>query len=266
MKKPALCLCCLFALFIVACGGGNNMMMQQQPPVPFTPLNGSFGFIAGSQVTNTNTFTVGGTLQTDAKGNVSGVLGIASIVPTNSCFSAGTTASFTGMISQGRLTLTSAAINGQMVNLAVTVSSDGNFFSNGSFTVTGGCLNGDHGMVSATRLVTGAYTGTFALNGNMVNVTVNFNQPGIPGPDGSFAITAGATFTNNSACGFTSAGTESGAQSGLAVGFTMASNAASIFNFVGNSVDTSATMISGSFGVFSGPCDQMKGTVTLKKS
>lgn len=269
MKIQGLFLCCVFLIAIASCGGGSNNPMMNPPPA-FPPLNGNLAFAANSQVTNTNTFNVSGQLMVDSMGKVSGNLAIASVSATvpGACFPAGTMIAFTGTLTtQGGLALTSAASNGQIVSLAVTVGSDGNAFSNGSFTVTGGCLGGDHGTLTVNHLVAGAYTGAVTLNGNMVNVTVNFGQVGIPQLDGSIPVGATATFANNSACGFSSAASEVGEQSGQAVHLDMpAMNSPSLVSFGGSITDSSATMISGALGVTGGTCDQMKGSIILKKS
>jgi hypothetical protein len=274
MKKPALYFCCVFVLLLTSCGGGGNMMQTVPPPV-FPPLNGDLAFSANSQVTNTNTFNVGGALsgvplKVDSQGNVSGTLAVASVSATVSgaCIPAGGGAVFTGKLTpQGQLTLTSAAINGQVINLSVTVSSDGNSFSNGSFTVIGGCLNGDHGTLFVTHLLEGTFTGTATLGGNAVNITVVLGPPaGIPQLSGIFFVVGTATFANNTTCGFSSAAAEGGAQSGLALHLTMQAIGGPVVVFSGSSTDTSATMVSGTLKVIGGPCDQATAAVTLKKA
>jgi hypothetical protein len=98
-------------------------------------------------------------------------------------------------------------------------------------------------------------------------VSLNINPPGLPQSDGSFPIVAGATFANNATCGFTSAGTEGGSQSGLAVGFTMVSNGVSTVTFGGTTIDSSGTTLNGSMSITGGgPCSGSSAAITLKKS
>ena len=266
MIKPMRFLTFLFLLVVIGCGGGT----MTQPPVAFNapPLSGSFSFIGTSQNSNTTTIFVGGALQRDSSGQVSGTMGITTNPNVTTCFPAGSNAAFSGTINgQGQLMLTSAPVAGQVITLNATVSSDGNFFSKSTYSVAGGCLGGDQGGVFASHLLNGTYTGSFFAGGSLVNVSVNFGQPGMPSATGTFPITAGATFTNTAPCGgFSSAGTE-GAQSGLAVGFTLASNVAGTsLTFSGTSIDSSGTMFSGSVAIVGGPCDTTQAAITLKKT
>jgi hypothetical protein len=262
MKKPALIFCCLGVLAIVSCGGGNP---TKTAPVAFAPLNGNFSFKATSQALAPNVIFIGGPLQTDANGQISGTLGVSNSV--SNCIALGTTAMFTGSEGpQNQVMLTSAPINGQVITLNTTVSSDGNFFSAGSYSVTGGCLAGDQGSMQAQHLLTGTYAGSVLINGNPINVTLNFTAPGNPDASGAFPLRAGATFTNTSACGgFTALATEGGSQTGLNVGFTLGAGANPVVSFGGTTIDGSSTMLQGTMGISGGACDQMSGTITLKK-
>lgn len=260
MQKLASFLSILAALTMVSCGGGT----PTQPPVAFSSLNGNFSFTAASQVLSPNKIFIGGPLQTDSTGHVSGTLGVSNSV--SNCITLGTTAAFTGTISQNQLMLTSAAINGQVISLNTTVSSDGNFFSAGNYTVTGGCLAGDQGSMQAQHLLTGAYAGSVLINGNPIAVSLNFSAPGTPDASGAYPLKAGATFTNTTACGgFTALATEGGSQTGLAVGFTLGAGANPVVSFGGTTIDGSAAMLVGTLGISGGPCDQLSGAITLKK-
>lgn len=263
MKNLALLLFWLSLLTFVACGGANG------PSNPPPSLNASYSFIANSAIAGTNIFTFGGPVQTDPSGNVTANLGIASLAPTNTCFPAGTAISFTGTLNAaGQLALTSAPVAGQVISLTSTVSTDGNnLITTASYTVTGGCLAGDHGRLFVSRMLTGPFTGAFLAGGSLINVTMNFGPMGMPAANGDFPVNATASFTNATGCGFASASTSSGAQNGLAVGFTMASNVAgSSLTFNGTTIDQSGVQFSGQVVVSGGPCDQAKAQVTLKRS
>ncbi len=257
----------LVILTLLANGCGSSTM--NQPPVANPPsLSGGFSFNGTSQNASTNTIFIGGTLQSSGS-NVSGTMGITTNPGITTCFPAGSSAAFTGTINgQGQLMLTSAPIAGQVITLTAMVTNDGNFFSNAAYSVSGGCLGGDQGRVFVSHLLSGTYTGSFFAGGSLVNVSVNFGQPGMPTITGSFPLTAGATFTNTASCGgFSSAGTEGGAQSGLAVGFTMTSNVpGTILMFNGTSIDSSGTMFSGTVGIVGGPCDATQTPITLRKA
>src|SRR3954464_5525012 len=162
MKLVVRFLLYLLVSAILGCGGGSTTMTNPGGNAPI--LNGSYSFIALSNLAGTNIFTFGGPIQTDTSGHVTGNFGVTSIGSTNTCFPAGTAGSFTGTLSpQGQLALTSVAINGQTINMTATISTDGNNFFSGrpSYTITGGCLAGDHGSIFVSRLLTGPFTGSF---------------------------------------------------------------------------------------------------------
>ena len=261
MNKLTSSLFVLMALTLVSCGGGA----MKTAPVSFTAMNGNFSFAAVSQTLSPNKIFIGGRLQTDSMGRVSGMLGVSNSV--SNCIALGTTAMFTGTInSANQLMLTSAPLNGQMITLNVMVSADGNFFSAGSYSVSGGCLNGDMGSMQAQHLLTGNYAGSVVINGSPIAVTLMFNAPGTPDAAGAFPLMAAGTFTNTAACGgFTGLSTEGGSQTGLAVGFTLGAGANPVVSFGGSAIDGSAAMLVGTMGISGGPCNAMSGQITLKK-
>lgn len=261
MKRSALLLCSLGLLALTSCGG------KMTPPVvtsPFISLNGNFSFTGASQAFSPNMIFIGGPLQTDSTGHVSGMLGISNSV--SNCITAGTVSAFTGMIdSMNLLTLTSAPINGQVISFTATARPNETFAS-GTYTVAGGCLAGDHGSLQAQHLLTGSYTGSVLINGSPINVTLNFAPPGSPDATGAYSIQASGTFSNTVACGgFTSLSTEGGSQAGLMVSFKMAAGASPVLSFSGTTIDGTANMLSGTLGITGGPCDQLKGTLNLSK-
>ena len=269
MKLVARFLSYLLVSAILGCG--STTMTNPNPRGNPPTLNGSYSFIAHSRNSGTNIFTFGGPIQTDASGHVTGNFGITSVAPTNTCFPAGNTGSFTGTLSpQGQLALTSVAINGQTISMTATVSTDGNNFLGGntSYTIAGGCLAGDSGSLFITRLLTGPFTGSFLTTNGLVGVTVNFGPPGLPNADTSFPLTGSATFTNTAGCGgFTTATLTNGTQPGLQVSFDLASNpAGSTISFNGGILDGSGLQFVGGFAITGGPCNGSNGQVTLKKA
>lgn len=259
----------LAGLLILGCGGSTTMTNPSTGNAP--TLNGSYSFIAGSQNSGTNIFTFGGPIQTDANGHVTANFGVTSIAPTNTCFPAGSAGSFSGTLSpQGQLSLTSVAINGQTISVTAKISTDGNNFFTGisSYSISGGCLSGDHGSLLVSRLLTGPFTGSILTTGGLVGVTVNFGQPGMPAADTSFPLTGSATFSNTAGCGgFTTATLTNGTQPGLNASFSLISNpAGSTIAFSGGTLDGSGQQFMGTFAITGGPCSGSNGQVTLKKS
>jgi hypothetical protein len=262
MKRLALLLFSFGLVSLMSCGG--NM---KSPPVvvsPFISLNGNFSFTGTSQAFSPNMIFIGGPMQTDSNGHISGMLGVSNSV--SNCITTGTTAAFTGNIDgMNVVSLTSAPINGQVVSFSTTARPNGTFAA-GTYSVAGGCLAGDHGSLQAQHLLTGTYTGSVLINGSPINVALNFAPPGPPDATGAYSIQASGTFTNTAACGgFASLSTEGGSQDGLMVSFKMAAGASPVLSFSGTTIDGTANMLSGTLGITGGPCDQLKGTLNLSK-
>ncbi|HEY2170827.1 MAG TPA: hypothetical protein VGJ30_14465 [Candidatus Angelobacter sp.] len=266
MKLVVRVLLCLLVSMLLGCGGGSVTMTNSGGNSP--TLNGSYSFIALSKNAGTNIFTFGGPIQTDTSGHVTGNFGVTSVGSTNTCFPAGSAGSFTGTLSpQGRLALTSVAINGQTISVTGTISTDGNnlFTGRPSYTITGGCLGGDNGSLFVSTLLTGPFTGSFLATGGLIGVTVTFGPPGLPNADTSFPLTGTATFTNTAGCGgFTTATLTSGAEPGLQAAFTMSTNlAGNTISFTGGA---DSQGFGGSFAITGGPCNGSNCQVTLKKA
>jgi hypothetical protein len=264
MKKPALillcliCLCCLVST--VSCGGSS---MPQNNPVNFAMRNGNFSFTGASQAFAPNKLFIGGELDIDGLGRISGTLGISNSA--SSCVPLGTTAMFTGSEdAQHHIMLTSAPINGQVITINTTISLDGNFFTQSSYSVTGGCLAGDHGSITAQHLLSGAYLGSVLINGTPISVNVDFLLPGTPDAAGVFPLTAIGNFGNTNACGgFNTLSAEGGSQNILAVNFALAAGASPVVSFAGSTIDSSSKKLTGTISISGGPCDQMSGQTTL---
>lgn len=262
MNQAARFLFLLGVVFLLACGGSMMSTMMNQPIM----MSGNFSMTAVSQ-TVSNTVLIGGSVQSDSNGHVTAMM------HTNdtsfACFDNISGIMFTGTLTpQGQLSLTSSPINGQTISITAMVSSDGKTISGGTYSVMGtGCLpSNDHGTLtgSAVQVVAGTYNGSFSMNGSMINASLVLKQ-GPVSPDGSFPITASATFTNSGACGgFSSAGSEGGSQKGLFVSTQMVPNTgAVVITFSGLFTDSSAKTINGTFAVNGGLCDQLKGQVMM---
>lgn len=270
MKLAQRFLFCLLGALILGCGGSSTTPVTNHT-VNTPVLNGSYSFIALSHNAGTNIFTLGGPIQTDANGHVTANFGVTSVAPTNTCFPAGSTGSFSGTLSpQGQLALSSVVINGQTISMTGTISTDGNNFFSGrpSYTITGGCLAGDSGSLFVSRLLTGQFTGSFLTTGGLVGITVTFGQPGLPRADTSFPLTGIATFSNTAGCGgFTTATLTNGTQPGFNASFDLVTNlAGNTISFNGGTLDGTGLQFVGGFAITGGPCDGNKGQVTLKKA
>jgi hypothetical protein len=247
-------LCLAMAL---GCGGSSTSANQ-----PVT-MSGNFGFAATSQ-TGTNTFQLGGPVQSGAGNSVSGTMNVDASVST--CFDFFTALTFTGTLSpSGQLSLTSSPYVGEVFNLTGTLSSDGMTIASGSYSITGGCAGGDHGTLSGFRvpLINGTYTGTFPAAGATMNISAALSQ----GTTNGFLLGATVTFSNATACSLTSA-KALGGESGFIAGADVRANLfdatlTAIAGFHGVVSDSTGKTIKGTLGIASGPCAGTSVPLTL---
>lgn len=187
---------------LLGCGGAPNGLPPASPPsypnltgnwnlilVPSNPL--VLGPDAGGFITNTN-------------GSVTGIL---HITDTN-CYTAAQDIPVTGTVtSAGILALNSAMVAGQMLSIT-GIAFVGNGSSatlanlsliDGNYTFTGGCLNGESGLVVGEMVppVTGNYAGTLqSASGQSFSVNASTTQEG-PNADGEYNISGSVTFTGS---------------------------------------------------------------------
>jgi len=101
-----------------------------------------------------------------------------------------------GTFENGVLHLVSNSVSGQVVTM------DANYRAgalNGSYTVQGGCADGEHGTVSGQLMpdLTGTWTGTTPSGTRMM---VTWQQQASPTTDGVFSITGTVSLSNGPAC------------------------------------------------------------------
>lgn len=251
MKGALHLLSSALALVVLGCGGSTTMMPPPPPPV----MNGSFGMAAVS--TGPDTFLIGGPIQSNAGGTVSGTVRVDS--STSTCFDFFTPLTLSGTVSStGQLSLTSSVYNLQTINIMGTLSADGKTISGGTFNITGGCAAGIHGTLSGFQvaLINGSYNGTFMAGGSSMGVSVKLSQGATP--DTAFGLSGSVNFTNGSACGLSSLNItafETGFIAGADVRTTMMdSTLTPVAGFHGVATDGSARIIRGTLGISAGPC------------
>ncbi|MGA8067928.1 MAG: hypothetical protein WCA47_11395 [Terriglobales bacterium] len=140
-----------------------------------------------------STFYVGGNL-TQTGSDVAGMM----YVVNSSCFSSSTTVAFTGTVKGKDVTLTSASTGGQIVT--VTASGTASSLS-GTYSVVGGCADGDTGSISASAVpsISGTWSGPITgSGGSNVTLALALTEAATASMDGTFAITGNLTFTNSS--------------------------------------------------------------------
>ncbi|HWB32944.1 MAG TPA: hypothetical protein VG714_07215 [Acidobacteriaceae bacterium] len=256
---------------LCGCGGGGldrgSSSTSTPPPPNQTPaLNGNWEIRAVSQISMT-TYLVGGSLSTTGT-DVSGIL---HIVNTPSCYVSpnGTIYDLpvTGTIStEGALSLTSSPVQNQTLQLSGTWS-NGSIVS-GTYSVTGGCGNGDHGTITGFVVpsFSGTYTGTFtSVSGLQIKTTIMVAQATTPGSDGEYSLSGTATF--DSPC-FTSGTIAADPYSYVLGGFveTTITTGNGLVEFGGTITDSTGNTLTGNYSVTGGTgCAGDSGAGTVNR-
>ena len=196
--------------------------------------------------------------------------GTGSLLPTSTgCFANAGTVPMQGGVTGGELQVSSFEVNGQILSIGGSEDSSGASFT-GTYSVQGGCGNGDNGTLAGVRYspLTGSYAGM--LNGaSSQQVQLMLTQ--FAGGTGSadFLVSGTASFTG---FGCFSQGTlpanGAGSVSGGSASLTFATNdpGGAQLQLLGT-FDPSATTISlSSVQIIGGSCPGFVGTASLFQS
>jgi hypothetical protein len=189
----------VFALALTGCGSTNNLALTQ----------GNWSVTATSTATpqhrNPQTpnvsnvsFYVGGNL-TQAGSNITGTMYITG----SECFDPSNQVNFTGTVHDKAITLTSPALDGQVITVAATGTDAADL--TGTYSVAGGCDDGDSGTVTANAVpsISATWSGTLVnasslTNGNVsATISIALAQAATASSDGTFALTGNITYTNS---------------------------------------------------------------------
>lgn len=172
----------------VGCGGGRS----DSNPTYGTIKSGNWSFKATSSVTSGLVLSIGGAL-TQSRDVVSGTLSISSSV-SNCPFDSGTAVPFSGSFRGNTLTLKSADFSDQFVTVNAVRS--GNSLT-GTYSVAGGCANGEQGTISAIYLppITGTWSGPL-LSPDGSPIPVDPNDPAKGPATATLTLTQSDTATN----------------------------------------------------------------------
>jgi hypothetical protein len=132
----------------------------------------------------------------------------------------------------------------------------------GSYSVAGGCANGDKGTVVGETVpsYTNTYSGTFvSVSKVSVPVSMTITQSG-PNSDGFYQVTGSGTFTG-STC-FSTGTIASSEILGDYMDVTLTTNNGGSVEFIGEVSDT-AGAIAGGYTVTAGTCAGSSGTGTI---
>jgi hypothetical protein len=118
------------------------------------------------------------------------------------CFDQHTAIALTGTFTNSNVSLTSTAVDGQVITFTGSISDDALNGADsalaGTYTIDGGCANGDHGNVTGMRIavIANILNGTFTTSGGETfDVVGDEAQSGTASSEGSFGITGTVTFS-----------------------------------------------------------------------
>lgn len=259
MKRLTTFLALAAAALLSGCGASRPVSTStppETPPPPIPNVAGNWQFSAASTVPGNPPLAVAGSISQNGS-SISGALHVEG----SSCFDQLTVMGLNGTVSAdgtSLTTLTSTSPNGQVV----TFTGDFHFLNNtftGTYSVNGGCDNGDKGSVTGNRISladadgwSGEFTSSsqtsFGGTGNFALVAAS--------SEGSFGVTGTASF--DSPC-FSSATLSPGIfPSGSFVLGSQVSLEILTDNGTLTFTGTEATgeVINGTYKVVGGTCDQ----------
>jgi hypothetical protein len=184
----------LVAVLFCGCGGapgrtpGSSASASSSAPQAPTAL-GNWQFTATSTVPGKAPLTFAGSV-----GQAGDTISSALHVGGSNCFDPVTTLNLTGTVTADSTSLTSAAIDGQVVTLTGTFD-DFNYY--GTYRINGGCAAGQQGSLTGINVsnIGNDLSGTFTNSAQKTfNVVGKIAQSTSASPDGSFGITGTATF------------------------------------------------------------------------
>jgi hypothetical protein len=193
----------LLSALVLLCGcggGGRTSALPSNPPPPNPPAQGLN--VAGNWQFSTTSVagmppvTIAGSINQSGS-SVSGAVHVHG----STCFDYLTTIGLTGTLTGSDMSLTSTSVDGQVTTFTGTISDDAlngtNSAFTGTYTINGGCANGDHGSITGIRIpfIGNTLNGTFTTSGGETfNVAGDEAQNSTPSTEGSFGITGTVTF------------------------------------------------------------------------
>jgi len=178
----------LVSLLMCGCGGGSSSSSGSYSSI----TSGNWSLTGTSTVTSGLVLSIGGSL-TQSDNVVSGVLYVSSY--DSSCSSlSGSAIPFTGKFDGDKLTLVSDEFSSQ----SVTVNATGSGSSlTGTYSVAGGCADGDSGTIVASYLppINGTWSGTLT-NPDGTPIPINPNNLSEGAEFATVTLTQSATATN----------------------------------------------------------------------
>jgi hypothetical protein len=174
----------ILGVLFTSCGGGSG---PGNPEVTITGGNWSFSSTSANPTAQFVFF--GGSLQQSGKA-ISGVLTIG--FP--ACLTPLATFNVAGEVSGSSFTLKSNAADGGVLTIKGTVSGPKSLLA--TFSVAGGCADGEQGSVMGTYVppLTGTWKATEDVAGSQVTITLTLTQSSTVSPQGFFSISGTAQY------------------------------------------------------------------------
>lgn len=272
MKPLAIIFGLSATLLLCGCGGGagpTQRFSSSTPPTSTPPttaqtpsIAGNWQFSAASTIPGeASLMFAGGISQADTA--VSGALHVDG----SNCFDRLTTMGLTGTVTSDSASLTSTAIDGQVVTLIGNFT-DATFI--GTYRINGGCAAGEQGRVTGINIpyIDNQLSGTFTNSARKIfNVTGSITQSGSASPEGSFEISGTATFDTPCFTAGTIITPETFPSGSFILGMSLAlefETSNGILTFLGT-LNRDRSEISGNYTVSGGTCDD-NGTALLRLS
>jgi hypothetical protein len=266
----------VFVVTLAGCGSNNNMTLTQgnwSVAATSTAVLAPIHQLGNSKRLSPNvsnvSFYAGGNL-TQTGTNVAGTMYIYGSL----CFDSSSRIAFTGTVNGTKVTLTSASVNGQVITVTATgTSTSATSALTGTYTVTGGCDDGDSGTLTASAVapITGTWTGTLTnctdgpLGCVPATISIDLTEATTASSDGTFALTGPVTYTTSSC---SSNGTISaGSIAGPYVHLNDTPNDTGSFDYSFAFLDSTSAPanMTGTYQVSGGNCDGAQATLTLTK-
>ena len=204
VTNPAwvLCLSALLAASLIGCGGGNQIAPRSTKPDTSTPAD-NWQFLltpASSGVALTNEIEAVVSL-TPGKFVGTAYIDAAAYPNADPCYTLGDPIPLSGIIdAQGNLSVTSAAIRGQVLSFTGVVAPDRKSVSLGNYAFTGGCADGHNGILTGLKFkpIDGVYVGTLAEPDSSIAVSSSLTQ--LSGKPTGFLGVKGTVSYTSSGC------------------------------------------------------------------
>ena len=173
-----------------ATGSGLPVPVPPDPTPHGVNIVSNWQFTTASTVPGTPPLTIAGSISQSGS-SVSGAVHVDG----SNCFDRLATMGLTGTLTGANLSLASTSVAGQVVTFTGSIT---NSAFTGTYTINGGCANGDQGNVTGIEIgyIANILNGTFSTSGGgKFDVAGNMAQNSDAGPEGSFGITGTVTFT-----------------------------------------------------------------------